>query len=416
MSTRIAVLIAAVVIPLVVWGAISIYRHLTRVDRRLRFLLEALDASDTSLRFPTTADRHINLTLNRIAESLSDLRIRVSETEKYYESITSAIATGVIVVSDGGHVLLTNPAALRLLGRPALTHISSLRDSWPELVDLLDPLPADNKDTTVRQLAVKTTSFVTRGGHRRLIVTLDDISLQLTGESVRSWTDMTRVLSHEIMNGIAPVTSIADTLRLRYISDPPEGDYMTRGLDTILESTRSLSRFVANYRSLSSLPAPVPEIFPLRPLIDHTIQLARNLDEDPTTAQEVTFRLDLPLSPVSVRADRGQTGQVLLNLIKNAIEAGAARITIRIRQHTPNLPTPAPTPGRVSIDIENDGQPISAENTERIFTPFFTTRQGGSGIGLSLSRRLVLANGGNLTLTSTPSAPITRFTLTLPHI
>ncbi|MDE6431399.1 MAG: hypothetical protein K2K65_09550, partial [Duncaniella sp.] len=180
-----------------------LYRHLTRVDRRLRLLLEALDASDTTLRFPTTTDRRINSTLNRIAESLADLRLRVIETEKYYESITSAIATGVLVVTNGGHVLIANPAALRLLGRSALTRVSSLRDSWPELADLLYPFPAHNIDTTVRELAVKTTSFVTHDGSPRLIVTLDDISLQLTDESVRSWTDMTRVLSHEIMNGLA---------------------------------------------------------------------------------------------------------------------------------------------------------------------------------------------------------------------
>lgn len=395
-----------------------LYRHLTRVDRRLRLLLEALDASDTTLRFPTTTDRRINSTLNRIAESLADLRLRVIETEKYYESITSAIATGVLVVTHRGHVLIANPAALRLLGRSALTRVSSLRDSWPELADLLDPFPAHNIDTTVRELAVKTTSFVTHDGSPRLIVTLDDISLQLTDESVRSWTDMTRVLSHEIMNGLAPVISIADTLRLRHTASASSpDDYMTRGLDAILESTRSLNRFVTDYRSLSSLPAPIPTVFPLRPLIDHAIHLAESLSDAEITHGSVTFRLDLPYRPVDVRADRGQVSQVLLNLIKNAVEAHAEHITIRVRS---NADTPIPnntiTPTRVSIDIENDGTPISADDAGHIFTPFFTTRQGGSGIGLSLSRRLILANGGTLTLTSLPGAPVTRFTLTLPTV
>ena len=222
---------------------------------------------------------------------------------------------------------------------------------------------------------------------------------------------MSRVLTHEIMNGIAPVVSIAETLRMRYEGD---NDYMTRGLDVISSSTRGLKDFVGNYRRISSLPLPEKSLFDIRPLIEDCISLARagfsaptDLYPDtiaPVSPHNPDFIVSLPSVSLTLFADRGQLRQVIVNLIKNAAEAGAALIAIRASIADTSI----------RIEIENDGHPIPSDIAPRIFTPFFTTRPQGSGIGLSLSRRLVMANGGSLSLSSAPATTPTRFCLTLP--
>lgn len=459
------IILAIILLLLILWGAVRLHRHLTRVKRRLNLLLDALDSADTSMRFPTDTDPEVNTALNRIAQNLSDLRSRVIETEKYYQSITDTVATGVIVIAPTGHIHLANPAALRLLDRPAITHISSLRPTWPELYALLHT-PSPGIDTTVRDLAVKTTSFITHKGDTLLIATLDDISSQLATATLETWKEMSRILTHEIMNGIAPVVSIADTLKLRY--DGHE-DYMTHGLDAISDSTRSLKNFVANYKRLTVLPLPEPTDFDLIPLLQTAIDLTTSdLTTRPNTASDLTtspltnaiptsqsicndynnpdpdttqnhhpeslhfvhptqnnhpespqlvhptqnrhagspqFTLTLPESPARVHADRSQVLQVLINLIKNAIEANATVIAIRISH---------PANHRITLDIENNGTPLTPDTATRIFTPFFTTKPHGTGIGLSLSRRIITANRGTLNLTTPPSNPTTRLTLTLP--
>lgn len=410
MTTAQTAILTITAILLIAWGAYTTYRYITRTHRRLRMLLEAIESADTSLRFPANSDSEVNATLNRIAQSLSALRIRISETEKYYESITDTVATGVIVITPTGHIILANPAALSLLGRQALTRLSALSDSWPELTRLLDGLPS-GLNATVRNLAVKTSTFTRHDGLRLLIVTLDDITRQLEDTAVETWSEMSRVLTHEIMNGIAPVVSIAETLRMRYDGD---NDYMTRGLDVISSSTRGLKDFVGNYRRISSLPLPEKSQFDLRPLIEDCISLARagfsaptDLYPDtiaPVSPRKPDFIVSLPSVSLPLFADRDQLRQVIVNLIKNAVEAGATHIAIRasIADTT------------IRIEIENDGHPIPSEIAPRIFTPFFTTRPQGSGIGLSLSRRLVMANGGSLSLSSAPATTPTRFRLTLP--
>lgn len=423
MTTAHIVILSAVILLLIAWGVRAACRYMMRAQRRLRLLLDALESADTSLRFPVGSDRTVNSSLNRIAGCLSALRSQAVETDRYYGLITDAVATGVLVIARSGHILLANPAALRQLGRPALTRLSSLSESWPELVDVLEGLPT-GLDTTVRHLAVKTSAFVRHDGERLLIVMLDDISAQLEASSVETWTEMSRVLTHEIMNGIAPVVSIADTLRLRY---GDADDYMTRGLDAISESTRGLKEFVGNYKRLSSLPMPEKSVFTLRPLLESVVTLARAgltdqsdmsavRDTDGLSAlmtgsntneaadSHLRFNLAHPLEELTVSADRDQLRQVLLNLVKNAIEAGAQLITLRA----------SATDSRVVIEIENDGSPLAADISRRIFTPFFTTKPGGTGIGLSLSRHIVMANGGTLSLTSSPASATTRFTITLP--
>ena len=415
--------------------AIHLYRRQSRLRRRLDLLLQALDAGDTSMRFPVTPDRSVNTSLNRIADILAAMRLKAIETDRYFETIISSTATGLLVADTRGNILLTNPAALRLLQRPALAYVSALRPAWTPLADLLaDPRPGTH---TIRNLAVNTSLFTTRTGEHRIIITLDDISAQLEAATVDSWVEMSRVLTHEIMNGIAPIVSISDTLLAR---DDRTRPYLTDGLEAIGDSSRSLRDFVERYNRVTRVPAPRPTDFPLTPLLTQALTLT-NLPT-PTTLQSTTgiqpaITLTLPVTPITLHADRSQILQVLINLLKNAREATPTRITITATltptfshsahtSHSPHLTDlndlkdskhlkdskDLTSPSHLTLTIENDGQPIPPSDVDRIFTPFFTTKPGGSGIGLSLSRRIVTLNRGTLSLTST--TPRTRFALTLP--
>ena len=453
---RLIIVSAILLILLIIWGGYRLYLHHTRLRRRLNLILEAFDHADTSIRFPVSADPEINPILNRITQNLSDLRSQIICAEKFHETVLRDISTGVIIAQPTGHILRATPSALRLLDRSVITHLNALSDSWPELTDLLTPL-RPGIDATVRNLAVKTSAFTSSPDKHQpepstpasilstspsiknrsilspsslIIITIDDISSQLEAANVNTWMEMSRILTHEIMNGIAPVVSIADTLLTRYApkqtTPEPLNQNLIDGLQAICESTRGLSDFVTRYRALTHIPTPEPTTFPLLAFLRQTIALASQPDaESSTSAPAPSIKLhisgptssthspeptiptatstaDLPVEP-TLTTDRDQLRQVLLNIIKNAIEAHAHNITLRLTA----------TPGRTIIIIENDGDPIPSDIASHIFTPYFTTKTTGSGIGLSISRRLIIANGGTLTLTTSTDTN-TRFTITLP--
>lgn len=382
---------------LILWVAWRFYRHATRVERRLGLLLDALDSGDTSLRFPHSSDREVNAKLNRISARLASLKRIAVETDRYYESIISQTSTGVLVTDLSHHVVMANPAALRLLNRVALTHISALKDEFPQLTAFLESATSGSK-ATIGKFAVTVSDFTRPDNGKHIIITLDDISAQIEAASVDSWIEMSRVLTHEIMNGIAPVVSIADTLKLRYRgSDESFSD----GLDAISESSTALKNFVARYNRLTRLPRPEATIFALQPFLSQCVELSSGKSSSNCAGSHVKYLLNLPTETVTAYADRGQLQQVILNLLKNAVEAEATTVKITLTEEIDTV-----------ISIENNGRPIPESDAEKIFTPFFTTKPTGSGIGLSLSRRIIKENGG--TLSYVPKRQTTRFTITLP--
>ena len=205
----------------------------------------------------------------------------------------------------------------------------------------------------------------------------DTIRQQVNQSEVESWERLTRVLTHEMMNATAPITSISQSMLGR---DDVKGSPLESGIQAIYDTSRHLSEFVANYRKMSQLEKPMLAdmlIFPL-------------LDDVRKAYPELTWETSLP-NDLTVRADAGMLRQVLMNLAKNAVEAEAKRIVIE--------KTAAPSVnGLLTLCIGNDGLPIPAENRQSLFVPFFTTKRSGSGIGLSLSRRMMIQQGGMLDL------------------
>lgn len=208
-----------------------------------------------------------------------------------------------------------------------------------------------------------------------------NIRQQMNKNEVESWERLTRVLTHEMMNATAPITSISQSL----LSRPDvKGTLLEDGIKAIYDTSRHLSDFVTNYRKMSELEKPVLSEVPLRPMLDELCK----------TYQQLAWTIDVPADTI-LKADKGMLRQILMNLIKNAIEAEATKIIIELtNQPSPNTQHPSP----ITLLIGNDGSPIPAENRQSLFVPFFTTKRTGSGIGLSLSRRMMIQQGGMLDL------------------
>lgn len=218
-------------------------------------------------------------------------------------------------------------------------------------------------------------------GERAMQQTLNQlgetIRQQVNQNEVESWERLTRVLTHEMMNATAPITSISQSMLSRH---DVKGTPLEPGIQAIYDTSRHLSEFVANYRKMSQLEKPVLADMPLRLLLDDVCKAYPDL----------TWEINIP-NDIIVRADAGMLRQVLMNLAKNAVEAGANKIVItKGDSFTDDT--------QLALYIGNDGQPIPAENRQSLFVPFFTTKRNGSGIGLSLSRRMMIQQGGMLDL------------------
>ena len=222
-------------------------------------------------------------------------------------------------------------------------------------------------------------------GERAMQQTLNQlgetIRQQVNQNEVESWERLTRVLTHEMMNATAPITSISQSMLSR---DDVKGTLLEPGIQAIFDTSRHLSDFVANYRKMSELEKPVLQDVSLRPV----------LDEVCNTYPVLTWEINISTGLI-VRVDVGMLRQVLMNLAKNAVEAEAKKMTIEQMEEPTNSNV-------LTLCIGNDGLPIPAENRQSLFVPFFTTKRSGSGIGLSLSRRMMIQQGGMLDLAEKP--------------
>ena len=241
-------------------------------------------------------------------------------------------------------------------------------------------------------------------GERAMQETLNQlgetIRQQVSQNEVESWERLTRVLTHEMMNATAPITSISQSLLGRAdVKDTP----LENGIQAIYDTSRHLSDFVTSYRTKSELEKPV-----LRP-----VDLRSVIDDVSRTYPQLSWEIHV-LAGLNVSADVGMLRQVLMNLAKNALEADAKKMVVDVMDHDRE---DLSQHSQVVLYIGNDGQPIPAENRQSLFVPFFTTKRTGSGIGLSLSRRMMIQQGGMLDLADSPySGCHTAFLLSLASL
>ena len=235
------------------------------------------------------------------------------------------------------------------------------------------------------------------------ILAINDINSELDDKEIDSWIRLTRVLTHEIMNSVTPITSLSDTL----LSIHEDADSEIRnGLEVISTTGKSLISFVESYRKFTHIPTPEPSLFYVQKFAERMTNLARHHNNFPN----ITININIEPADLIVYADEKLITQVVLNLLKNAMQAiGSGQPDGLIELKAYCNPDES-----VIIEVSNNGPTIPPEEAEHIFVPFFTTKEGGSGIGLSISRQIMRLSGGSIALKSNPAINKTSFILTFP--
>ena len=381
---------------LIVLGAILISSAITSfvTSRKMRakvaYMLDALEDKELNFRFDERRlrGRNFNRTLNRLRNIFDKERHEIIEQEKYFGLMLDHVKTGIAVIEKDGRVTYCNKTALSLLGIATFGHIRQLRSVSDSLYASFRTIADGNEERASyynesgKMTISLTASQATIGKDNVRIIAFNDISNEIAENEQQSWSKLIRVLTHEIMNTITPIASLSDTLMTFDGAD----DDIKNGLSTISESSKGLIKFVDSYRNLTRVAPPVKKAFYFKELAERVINLTR----EQTIMSGAICTYVEKSEDVLLYADEGQITQILINLVKNAVQAEAKNIEITAEINLSE---------HIIINVTNDGNPISKESQEEIFVPFFTTKQEGTGIGLSLSRQIMRLHNGSLSLT-----------------
>lgn len=361
-----------------------------KIIGKIDFMSDALDSGETAFRYSESRwrNRRLNKSLNRLRSIFEAEKADIRERERYFGTMLDHVQSGVIVI-DGEKIDYLNTVAKGFLG---MAEISSLRQIGRISPDLANAFrEASEMESRASFISERgTVQFSISACTTRLhgkevsIVTFNDITREMENNESESWTRLIRVLTHEIMNTVTPVASLSSALSQNL--DSYSAEDIRSALGTIASSSEGLISFVQSYRSLTHISAPVRKAFYLKDLVNDSVNIAKaNWPSVNVLYRELS-------SDVILDADYGQMSQVLNNLIKNAVQAGAGNVSI-----TASIDKREQT----VIDIANDGESISASGQEQLFVPFYTTKgSSGTGVGLSLCRQIVRLNGGTIKLSS----------------
>lgn len=368
-----------------------------KIIGKIDFMSDALDSGETAFRYSESRwrNRRLNKSLNRLRSIFEAEKADIRERERYFGTMLDHVQSGVIVI-DGEKIDYSNTVAKGFLG---MAEISSLRQIGRISPDLANAFrEASEMESRASFISERgTVQFSISACTARLhgkevsIVTFNDITREMENNESESWTRLIRVLTHEIMNTVTPVASLSSALSQNL--DSYSAEDIRSALGTIASSSEGLISFVQSYRSLTHISAPVRKAFYLKDLVNDSVNIAKaNWPSVNVLYRELS-------SDVILYADYGQMSQVLNNLIKNAVQAGAGNV---------NITASIDKREQTVIDIANDGEPISASGQEQLFVPFYTTKgSSGTGVGLSLCRQIVRLNGGTIKLSSsTPEATV----------
>lgn len=348
------------------------------------------------------------------AAALSSVRAASAGQADYVQALADTVAIVLLVIEPDGSVVPANRAARQFAGR-AIRRLDDIAALGLTGAATLLALPAG--DRTILRLAngqrmLATAARFSAGGNGRQLIALQNIETELDAVELRAWQDLVRILSHEIMNSLTPISSLAESIRplARKLADARDGTDQTAGdivvaVDTISRRSTGLIGFVERYRKLAALPPPVPRTIPLTDLVARLDMLIRPL----FAAKSIAWDSHIDPSDLTLSADPDLLEQALINLLHNAADAaegGAApHVTLECRRRDD---------GTVAISVTDNGSGIDSEARDKIFVPFFTTKPGGTGIGLSLVRGIVTGHGGFVEIEKNrPSG--TRFTIMLPN-
>ena len=373
-----------------------------KIIGKIDFMSDALDSGESAFRYSEDhwSDRRLNRSLNRLRSIFEAEKSDIRERERYFGIMLDHVQSGVIVI-DGDKIDYSNVIARGFLGMSDISSLRQIERISPELANAFrSASETESRASFVSERG--TVQFSISACTARLhgkdvsIVTFNDITREMENNESESWTRLIRVLTHEIMNTVTPIASLSSALSQNL--DAYDTEDVRLALGTISSSSEGLISFVQSYRSLTHIAAPVRKAFYLRDLVNDSVTIAQaNWPSARVSYHELS-------EDIILYADYGQISQVMNNLIKNAVQAGASDIDI-----TASIDKRE----RIVINVANNGNPISETGREQIFVPFYTTKGvSGTGVGLSLCRQIIRLNGGTINLTSS-TAEATVFTIVL---
>ncbi len=407
----------------IVFLVFSLIRYVDRTNRDLTSFLESIRFSEFTRSFQIegmgSSFNELNRAFNDVINDFQKVRSEKEEHFHYLQSIVQNIDVSIIAYRKDGTVEMINKAAKKLFQIHSLKNIKGLEQLSPELVNnLLNISPGENTLVKVQdqddilQLAIYATELKIK---EKLIIlaTINNIQSVLEEQETEAWQKLIRVLTHEIMNSITPIASLSSTLEIMLKGITEEGNVkedldldsvleIQQALQTINKRSTGLLHFVNTYRNLTRIPKPNFKIFPVKELFNN-IHL---LMEEELLESKINFITRIDPDNLMVSADEQLIEQVIINLIRNSVHAldDNPKPTIELKAFYNKR-------SRVTIQVADNGTGILPEVLDKIFIPFFTTKQSGSGIGLSLSRQILRLHNGTISAYSVPNQE-TVFTLT----
>lgn len=395
---------------LAVLAAVSLVRYTEKITRDLTRFLESVRYADFTRRFTHGGRGPIFEDLRDAFEEVTSefrrLRAEKERQVRYLEQVVQHLGVALITYRDDGEVELMNATARRLLRTGPVRYVDAFERVSDELAEALRSLDSgeqamvrvEEEDRTL-QLAVRVRRFRLQGQPHAL-ASIQDLRNELEEKEMEAWQQLTSVLTHEIMNSVAPISSLASTAYRRLQSEgddrplpPDEATDVREAVDTIERRSESLIHFVDAYRSFTDIPSPEFEVLAAEDVLDNVCRLLQAQIEE----QDLALATSIDPTDLTLTADPDLLDQVLINLMLNAVQAveDQNEAYIDLRAYVDRRSRPV-------IQVEDNGPGIPEDVQEKIFVPFFTTKEDGSGIGLSLSRQIMRLHGGSISVRSTP--------------
>jgi two-component system nitrogen regulation sensor histidine kinase NtrY len=391
----------------------ALIRYVTKTNRDLTRLLDSIKYSDFSQSFTNSLKgagfEELHGAFTGVIKEFQRAKIEKEEHFRFLQTIIDHVGIALIAFNNDGEVELINNAAKKLLKIPRLGNIKDLESISPSLTDkLINLSPGDKhlvklkQDDDLLQLSIYATGFILRQ-QQLILVAMQNIQNELEEKEMVSWQNLIRVLTHEIMNSITPIASLASTatglLKNGKECQVPEDVNeiivdVRHAVNTIERRSKGLITFIDNYRKLTRIPKPDFKIVQVKDLFKRI----ESLMKDQLEKNSIKFNTELDPVSLTITADPALIEQVLINLCKNSVEAvnGITNPKIKLKAGTDGQ-------GNSVIKVKDNGKGIAEDVLERIFIPFFTTKPEGSGIGLSLTRQIVRLHKGTIGVASTPN-------------
>lgn len=379
----------------------NLFRYVNDTNRRLTRFFESVRYSDFAIRFSSAKEKGtsfemVNKQFNEVLEAFRQTRAEKEANLLFLNTMVQHLSTGLLVFDAQKNVLISNNAALQLLGLYRLHHLNDLPDRHRPLIHFIQHLASKGKvlyqPESSRQLSVQGVAINLQGRAVRLL-TLQNIHPELQRKEVDAWRNLTRVLRHEMMNSITPIVSLVETAQEIVRFDLPANEAsadLAEALEVVATRSRGLVNFVEAYRSFTSVPEPKLDEIAVKSLLDRVVSLTA------ADNKQLNIKAEVFVQPEDLRlkGDPGQLEMVLLNLVKNGRESFAKKTGTEERRIT--LRAGADAKNKPFIEVEDNGSGISPELLEEIFIPFFTTKPTGTGVGLSISRQIMQLHGGDI--------------------